>query len=207
MRLWCLQIVDDCAVPIKIGNSNTARSRRVRSMRVPASRAAVAGPEPRLDDVGVRNLSRFSNFWLMSRSAAWRCTLRGRIFSLGNNQPVVSLGHRNHQSAGRNFGFGSGLRQRRGRAPVVRNVGERQGFMNLRLADVLVDSVIGNKFRRVLNGGARPGRRDVSIGLGINILIVINSLREECRTSQRAIQCGCPTIESCPVFGIIRRAR
>src|SRR5581483_1014321 len=70
------------------------------------------------------------------------------VFALGYEQAVIRLRYGYNQAAGCDFCPRAGLRRSRRRTPVIREIGQRETLVDICLADVLMDRIVGNKTER-----------------------------------------------------------
>src|ERR1700721_3922099 len=93
---------------------------------------------PCLDNVGV---SDFATVLQLLADIEKSCcfgggALRGCVLAFGDDQPVVGLGHRDHEAACGDFGLGPCLRESGRGAAIITKIRKRNRLMSVPLADV-----------------------------------------------------------------------
>src|SRR5215470_19302454 len=94
------------------------------------------------------------------------------VLTLSRDQSVVRLHHRYYKATRGDLCLGPRHRFQRPRTTVGSQITHAKGFMNVSLADVFMNIVIGNE----------DGRVAVSaVALGVKSLIVVDNAGQQCR--------------------------
>ena len=112
--------------------------------------------------------------------------LSAGILALRCNQSVVSLSNGDDQAARSDFSFSPRLRQRCSRAPIVREIGERERFMGIRLADVFVHAIVRDETADGTSG-TDCARGGLAGALGVNEGVVVCDVGQQSGASLYAV--------------------